>query len=240
MNTKKIDRKQTLMVAHRGVSKLEQENTTLAFVAAGNRSYFGIETDVHVTRDGQFVAIHDSNTLRVSGDEYIVEETDFKTLRELRLFDLDGSHTREDIRIPTLEEYIAICKKYEKVAVLELKNAMTEEVVAQIVERIRQAEYLDRVIFIAFNFDNLVYVRRHSSNQPVQYLIGKVEVEENLARAKAQGFDVDIYYKVLTEEIVRDLHEAGLRVNCWTVDEPADAETLVAWGVDFITTNILE
>ena len=43
------------MVAHRGVSKLERENTMPAFVAAGNRSYYGIETDIHITRDGRFI-----------------------------------------------------------------------------------------------------------------------------------------------------------------------------------------
>ena len=49
MNTMKIDRGQTKLIAHRGLSGIEQENTCAAFVAAGNRSYFGIETDVYVT-----------------------------------------------------------------------------------------------------------------------------------------------------------------------------------------------
>ena len=44
-----------LMVAHRGVSGLEQENTHAAFVAAGNRSYWGIETDIRRTNDGRYV-----------------------------------------------------------------------------------------------------------------------------------------------------------------------------------------
>ena len=67
--------KKPLMVAHRGVSGLEMENTCSAFVAAGNRSYYGIETDVHVTRDGQFVIIHDDDTARVTGDSMTVEKT---------------------------------------------------------------------------------------------------------------------------------------------------------------------
>ena len=90
MNTLKINKGNTLMVAHRGVSGLEQENTSLAFVAAGNRSYFGIETDIHVTSDGVYVAIHDGNTGRVAKEDYVVAETDFATLRALPLCDLDG------------------------------------------------------------------------------------------------------------------------------------------------------
>ena len=97
------------MVAHRGLSGLELENTASAFVAAGNRSYFGIETDVHRTSDGQFVVIHDDTTKRVALDDLRVEETTFETLRSLRLVDKDGKKGRWDLRIPSLQEYIQIC-----------------------------------------------------------------------------------------------------------------------------------
>ena len=52
--------------------------------------------------------------------------------------------------------------------------------------------------------------------------------------------DVDVQYKALTKEIVDLLHKNGLLINCWTVDNKDDAEVLSAWGVDFITSNILE
>lgn len=61
MDTIKIDKNNVKLIAHRGVSGIERENTAAAFVAAGNRSYYGIETDVHVTKDGKFVIIHDYN-----------------------------------------------------------------------------------------------------------------------------------------------------------------------------------
>ena len=239
MNTIKIDKKQVKMVAHRGVSGLERENTNLAFVAAGNRSYFGIETDVHVTSDGKFVAIHDNNTKRVAGVEYPVEETDFATLRGLRLLDMDGSDTREDLRIPSLEEYIRICKKYEKVCVLELKRSIPEEAIGRIIASIREEDYLDQVIFISFHFENLVAVRKFAPDQPVQFLFSEF-TDDIIADVKKHRFDVDIAYKALTEEIIHRLHEEGILVNCWTVNDPEEAAQLVEWGVDFITTNILE
>ena len=66
MNTCKLETLKPRMIAHRGVSGLERENTCAAFVAAGNRGYFGIETDVHLTADGQYVIIHDDTT----GEEF--------------------------------------------------------------------------------------------------------------------------------------------------------------------------
>ena len=64
MNTLKMKHKGSVqMIAHRGVCGLERENTAAAFVAAGNRSYFGIETDIHETSDGKFIIIHDEYLL---------------------------------------------------------------------------------------------------------------------------------------------------------------------------------
>ena len=126
-DTVKFSKKDVKVVAHRGCSGLEKENTASAFVAAGNRSYYGIETDVHVTKDKKYVIIHDDSTLRVSGKELTVEETDLETLRSISLSDTDGSFGRKDLIIPTLEEYIKICKKYGKVCVLELKNRFRKE-----------------------------------------------------------------------------------------------------------------
>ena len=91
------------MVAHRGVSGLERENTCAAFVAAGNRSYFGVETDIHRTADGRYIVFHDDNLTRLLGDGRVVEEMRFDELRALRLTDLDGN-ARGDLLLPTLEE----------------------------------------------------------------------------------------------------------------------------------------
>ena len=119
--TVKIEKHKVQLIAHRGVSKLERENTCAAFVAAGNRSYFGIETDIHRTLDGQFVVFHDDSTERLTEKDWIVEECTLEQLHTLRLKDWDGN-VRNDLIMPTLQEYIRICRKYEKTAVLELKN----------------------------------------------------------------------------------------------------------------------
>ncbi|MBR2019239.1 MAG: hypothetical protein IKA05_02445 [Clostridia bacterium] len=239
MNTVKIASGQTKMVAHRGVSGLERENTNLAFVAAGNRSYFGIETDIHCTSDGNFVLHHDDTTLRLTGVDCEVEKTDFATLRAMRLSDIDGTYGREDLVMPTLEEYIRICKKYEKMAVLELKRHMEEDRVREIIDRIEALDYLGSVIFISFDFDNLVYVRNYRPDQAVQFLFSKL-TDEILEKMIAHRFDADVHFKAVTPAFVFAMHAAGLLINCWTVDNPSDAAALVELGVDFITSNILE
>ena len=241
MNTIKFDSKETKVVAHRGLSGLETENTCAAFVAAGNRSYFGIETDVHRTADGKFVVIHDDNTQRVGVDHLVVEESTFDTLRNLQLLDKDGKRSRSDLRIPTLAEYIGICKKYGKVAVLELKNSFVQEDIDAIVEIIRGLEYLEEVIFISFDYDNLLKLRNTCPGQAAQFLTHKVESwDELIDRLVKDKLDLDVYYKLLTKELVDRLHAAGIVINVWTCDDAEAGEQLAAWGVDQITSNILE
>lgn len=239
MNTIKVDKKGVQLIAHRGCSGLEQENTHAAFVAAGNRSYFGIETDVHKTLDGNYVIIHDDNTARVAVDHLVVEESTYDTLRGLLLKEKNGEKGRSDIRIPNLQEYINICKHYEKVCVLELKNHFEKEEVWEICSIIEGLGYMDHVIFISFDYDNLVSLREKYPTQSAQFLDYKAEADL-IDRLKAYHLDLDIKHSLLSKELVDACHVEGIKVNCWTVDQPEDAEKLISWGVDFITTNILE
>ncbi len=239
MNTVKINKGSALMVAHRGVSGLERENTLSAFIAAGNRSYFGIETDVHRTADGKYVVIHDDSTGRVGQDNIVIENSTYDLIKSVKLYDIDGNTPRTDLRIPLLSEYIRVCKKYEKIAVLELKTIFTKEQVAEIVDIIKEEDYLDGVIFISFHIQDLIFLRELYPDQPAQFLTGEIS-ERTIGWMKDYKLDLDAHFPSITEENHKMLHDLGIKVNVWTVDDPATAEKLVAWGVDYITTNILE
>ena len=230
MNTIKVNAGKTLMVAHRGMSGIEKENTHAAFVAAGNRSHFGIETDVHVTLDGKFVCIHDDTTGRVAIDNMVIEESTFDTLRNLLLCDTNGEKGRTDLRIPTLQEYIQICKKYGKKSVLELKNHFTPENVVRIIDIIKGEGYLDHVIFISFDIENMLTLRRLLPKQRAQFLTSKYS-EELVDKLVCERLDLDIHHEALTKENIAYMHSRGIVVNCWTVDDPKRAEDLISWGV---------
>lgn len=241
MNTVKINGN-VKMTAHRGLSGIERENTNSAFVAAGNRSYWGIETDVHKTADGQFVIIHDETTERVSeGRVNInVEENPYDAVKDIVLPDIDSSVNRLDIRIPLLIDYIKICKKYEKVAVLELKNPFEESDIIRIIDIIKGEDYLDRVIFISFDLNNCVVLRRLLPDQKIQWLTAREFDGDILKNLLDNRLDLDIYYKRLNKEVIDRLHSHGITVNCWTCDDKEEAEALIRMGVDIITSNILE
>lgn len=228
------------MIAHRGISGLETENTCAAFVAAGNHSHYGIETDVWVTRDGDFVLLHDGNLERVAGVTCDVTQADLEDVQKVRLYKFPERETRSDLVVPVLSDYIRICRQYEKKAVLELKGIMTREQVTAIASEIERLDYLDGVIFISFMWDNLLYLREKYPHQPCQFLTSQPCDEEMISRLERAGIDLDIGYPQISRELVESLHKKGRLVNCWTVDDPDIAAKMVGCGVDFITSNILE
>lgn len=240
-NTILIDKKLAKMVAHRGLSGLEAENTCAAFVAAGNHSYYGIETDVHVTADGQFVVIHDDNTARVSDLALSVDHSTREELSKVQLYSNVRAQapTRQDLVIPDLADYIRICQFYGKIPVLELKNRIETADIARMVETIRQLGYLDETLFISFNWDNMVDLRTMLPGQKLQFLTCLWD-DDLPKQLKAHNMDLDIKYTELTEERIALLHSLGIEVNAWTVDTQDNAERLASWGVDYITSNILE
>lgn len=240
-DTIKLENKgHTLMIAHRGVCGLETENTHAAFVAAGNRSYYGIEADVHKTADGKFVIMHDGNTLRMSGDDIEISKATYETLRSLRLKQRDGKRGRTDLRIPSMEEYLEICKYYGKKAILELKDAFTAEDIDEIIRMGEALEYMEHIVFISFKMNNLLLLRERCPEQTVQYLVD-YDIDDALLQELAdRNMGLDMRDERFTEEILRKCQEKGIATNAWTVNDPDMARKLIDWGIDFITSNILE
>lgn len=241
-DTIKFDKGNVKMVAHRGVSGIETENTALAFVAAGNRSYFGIETDVHVTSDGGFVIMHDSMTGRVAEIDVEIEKTDLKELRKIRLKDREDGAVRNDIRIPELDDYVKICKRYGKIGVLEIKTPFKEQELKDMVKIIEKRDYLKSIIFISFHLENLLALRGVlPETQKLQFLCGELS-DETIGVLIKNHIDIDIHYPTLLShpEYMAKFKEGGLEVNAWTCDNVIDAGLLKDMGVDYITSNILE
>ena len=254
MDTIKFEKKNVKMVAHAGLFGLETANTNAGFIAAGNRSYWGVECDVRVAKDG-LVVIHNDSTegfapVTMHMSESTVEQIQTVTLYERAFFHTMQSYgitpqikaPRSDLRIPTLSEYISICKHYGKVCVTELKHPMTPETIAQVVAAFAAEDYLDSVVFISFYPENLTEIRKHLKDCPVQYLTDEKQVftDAFLDVVAAQGFDLDIHIFTVTRELVERVHARGIKLNVWTCDWVDRAEQLALWGVDYITSNILE
>ena len=226
------------MIAHRGLSGLKLENTTPAFIAAGEQEYYGIEADVHVTKDGKYIITHDSDLQRIVGEDIEIADSTFAELTALRFADPYGTSKEEVCYLPTLDEYLQICKQYNKDTVLEIKGDLTKEHVAEVVEIVRSYEWFDRTTFISFSQTDLLNVRAAAPDARAQYIVQNVE-DADIEFMIENKIDADLCWISVNPFRVRKLHKAGLKVNVWTVDGRLCAWLVKLFGVDMITSNIL-
>ena len=159
--------------------------------------------------------------------------------QNIRLFSKEDGKTRSDLVIPLLSEYIKICKKYGKTAVLELKTDFKREQVEKIINEIQNENYIQNTVFISFHWNPLVFVREVLPDASVQFLCITLN-RDLIKKLKEDKFDLDVNYKALDKKTIKELHKNGIKVNCWTVDSPNDAKRLISYKVDYLTTNILE
>ena len=240
MDTIKLNtNKKPLMIAHRGLSSFEKENTMAAFVAGGNHTYYGMECDIHMTKDNVIVVCHDSNLERVSGVDLVIEESTYEEIQQVSLYDVKKENKWNYLKVPTFEEYLECCIKYNKVAVIEFKFLFKEEDVYKVLDLIKNKNYLQNCVFISFTYENLEFVRKYDASLKAQFLLVEFK-DELINRCIKDKIDIDIHYSALNKERVNYLHENNLLINVWTVDNLEKAEELSLMGVDFITTNCLE
>ena len=145
-----------------------------------------------------------------------------------------------DLRVPEMIDYIRICAKYGKVGVLEFKGMYNEEQMKEIVEIIKAEYSLDNMIFISFAFENLLTLRKVCPESHCQFLTGEYK-QEILDMLVEHKMGLDIWSNAIPdEEKVKHILEMGIELNVWTVDSKELAEQLISWGVQYITSNILE
>ena len=108
------------------------------------------------------------------------------------------------------------------------------------INEIKELNYIENVIFISFDFENCVNVRKYLPENDVQFLTSKEITNELIEKLCENNLNLDIYYKQLDAENIKVLHSKGIKVNCWTCDDKSAAEKLALYGVDYITSNILE
>lgn len=227
------------IIAHRGYSKYELENTNEAFLAAANRSYFGIETDVTLIKDRAMVLFHDDDLIRLAGDERKIRDLTFKEAQRIKLTSKGTYHTY-DYHISTPLEYLRICKHYSKYPVIELKWGMDNEAVDRLMGMILEEDMYDKSMIICYTFSTILYLKEKYPDYHTQFLLGMLYSEELIQKCLDLKINIDLRWDLVTKELVDRFHERNLEVNVWTIDDKDIYNKMQEFGVDYLTTNVLE
>jgi glycerophosphoryl diester phosphodiesterase len=231
------------IVAHRGFSSVSPENTLISMVKGCQAGADGCELDVYLSKDGHVVVMHDNDVERTTCSKGKLTEM---TLAQIKKLDA-GSKMSPEYKgepVPTLEEVLKYIKSADKHLVVEIKQA---GIVKETLATIDQEKMRDHVTIIAFNDQNIRDTHAEAPKLPLAWLYGddKTPGANDAEKAKwiadkTQNLGagiVDIAWKLVTPELVKECHARGIQVWAWTVDDPEVMAKLMGMGVDSITTN---
>jgi len=211
-----------LVIAHRGASGRELENSLAAFRAAAPSGADGVELDIHSTADGELIVHHDASIRGIP-------------IAQSRARDFDVVRLRNGEPVPTLAQALdAIGPGLQVFVEIKVLDPRWDE---------RLFETLDKgpnpkgyaVHSFAFHV-----VRRLGEKRPDLPRGLLSEVYTKMPRQSLQDANADTLWQkrgTLDEPLVQTVHGDGDRIFVWTVDSPGEMERLIAWGVDGICTN---
>jgi len=214
-----------LVIAHRGASAYEPENTLRSIKRALNLGADMVEIDVRTTKDGHIVVIHDATVDRTTNGRGYVKDM---TLEELKKLDAGLGE-----RIPTLQEVISLVKGRVGL-VIEIKVPGIEEKVLKIVN---ENKLHDDVLITSFYHPILLRVKSLNAKVRTGIIIASRPVRPAQLALDARSNAIFPKYTYLDLEMVEEAHKHSLTVYPWTVDDPGEARLLIEMGIDGIVTN---
>lgn len=225
--------------AHRGFSGKYPENTLLAFLKAVEEGCDGIEMDVHLTKDGEVVIIHDEKLDRTctNGTGYVRDYT----LKELKQFDVSSSFAGscDPQAVPTLREYFDLVKDTGIVTNIELKTGIFEYegIEKKVYDLIQEYGLKEKIIISSFNHFSIRRMKALDSEIRCGLLTETWLIDAG-KYTKSVGAEClhPIFYN-MTEEVAAEVKSQGIDINTWTVNEEEDIKTMIRRGVTSIIGN---
>jgi glycerophosphoryl diester phosphodiesterase len=213
-----------LTVGHRGVMGVEPENTLRSFVRAEREGLDQIELDLHLSKDGALVVMHDSKVDRTTDGRGAIADL---TLAELR--ELDAGHGE---RVPVFEE---VLDAVEAPIQAEIKDVAAARVLADV---LRERRLLDRVTVLSFHDEALHGVRECLPDVRTVLVASRLG-PEIVDRARAVGAHlVSLELQRIYWELVRQCHRADIAVMAWTVNTPQELALARALDLNGAATDV--
>lgn len=224
--------------AHRGFSGKYPENTLLAFKEALKLDIDGIELDVHKSKDGKLVVIHDEDVKRTFQGSGEIKNLNYDELLKLKC-SKNGFEENLECRIPLLEEVLDLIKDRDIILNIEIKNDIVsyENIELDVLNLINKFGVKNKILISSFNHKALRRVKELQDDINIGVLYEE-EIPNVIEYAKEIGaYAIHPCKSLITDEIVKEAHDNNIKVNVYTVNKEADVKRLNSWNVDGIFTD---
>ena len=221
------------IVGHRGVRAIRPENTMISFQKAISLGLNGVETDVHMTVDGQLVLHHDDTLDRTTTGTGYIRSYTYADLRQLDA-GVKFSKKYEGQRIPRLEELLEIIEDPDLFLNVEMKD-YRPEALDKTIHMLEKYGFHDRYVIACFHAEVTTLANKKYGVKTQGYPLHMV---------KNLGEDTEKYYYAsgikmqdLTKELVESYYAKGIDPWCWCPDTKEEVEDAVSKGISLMTVN---
>lgn len=224
-----------IKLAHRGYSALYPENTMEAFVKAYEKGFDGVETDVHMSKDGELVLIHDEKINRTSTGKGYVKDL---TLEELRQYNFNykffGKHS-----IVTLRELLAFIKDKDFKVNIELKTDVIhyEDIEQKVYQLVKEYGVEKQIYYSSFYLPSVLKIKEIDKDAYVGYLMENKYKKKYNELIENHVLAFHPRYNYLNKERMEQLKSQNIVVATWTVPSFKKYMRLKELGVDIIISN---
>ena len=226
----------SLIYGHRGASGHAPENTLEAFRLAMDMGADGFELDVHLSKDGQLVVIHDETVDRTTDGTGLVRDL---TLEQLKALDAsNGMDAYRGAKIPTLGEVFDLVRDTHHIVNVEIKTDewFYEEIEEKCLALAKEKGVEDRVIYSSFNHFTLMKMRALEPDAKLGMLFGDImvapwEYAKQLNVDYLHPMKMNIYVPGSAEQTLK----AGYGINMWTINDEETMGECMKYGAGIIT-----
>ncbi|MBE5889907.1 MAG: glycerophosphodiester phosphodiesterase [Lachnospiraceae bacterium] len=241
------------VLGHRGASGYAPENSMQAFEMALDMGADGIELDVHLTKDGEIVVIHDETINRTSNGTGWVKDM---TLEELRQYNYNYQNRvdawsgatelgevcfpeYDHVEIPTMREVFELVAPTDKMINIELKTGIVfYPIEEKIMEMVKEYHMQDRVWYSSFNHYSIMKIKELDPNAYAGFLYmdGTLRMPEYARDNKVEALHPALY-NLQYPGYLEACHQYGIDLNVWTVNQPEHLQMCKQAGVTSVITN---
>ena len=239
-----------LVVAHRGGAALAPENTLAAFENALAIGVDQVECDVHLSKNGELVVMHDPNVSRTTDGNGQISEMTLAEIKKLNAAAKFSGGTFSAQPPPTLGELLDLIKGKAGIQIeikLAAGNARYPGIEKKVVDALKAKGMTDQAIVISFDFPTLKDIKaidprvKTGALVNAQWMTARMtKSPEEIVDEVIQSSGADYFMPTsgsVTEALVKATHAKGLKLGTWTVDATSEMKRLAGWGVDGITSN---
>lgn len=227
-----------IIYAHRGAKGYRPENTMAAFKLAMEMGADGIETDIHLSKDGYLVLIHDEKIDRTTTKKGYIKDM---TLDQIKLLDAGSKFSEEFAgeEIPTLEELIILTKNTNIILNIEIKNNKMNypRIEEKLIELIKKYKIEERVIISSFNHNTIYKIKELDENLKTGILYSR-NIKRPIRFAKnIRANALHPKHKRVDFKLMIKAKLMGLEINTFTINNTKQMNKMFKYRVDGIITD---